>query len=248
VSDAAARSPGVAIARFTLKASFPGRRRWWLLLPCAAAVVFGLLARSIDETAAWGFAQVASNALFGHLLPIACLVIGDAVMGADIRAGTFPFTWLSPVPFRVIAVSRWVAGVVVALATVVPAFAVAALVAGVPEAVGPVTLATAAAAAAYVGLFVFIGCATKRSTVWSIGVVLLGERMVAAALDSVAQISPGWLAFGVFSGLTDVPPDLVREGLPEGWSAVVRLAFVTAVCVALSAWRLSRVRLSRAAD
>ena len=241
-------SVAIAIVQFTLRSCFPRKRRWGLLLPCVAALLFGLLARSVDDTYAEGFAQVSSFALFGLVLPIACLVIGDAVMGADIRSGNFPFTWLSPVPFRVITVSRWVAGTLVALVTVVPAFTIAAFVAGVPEAAAPAALATAVAAATYVALFVLIGCATKRATVWSLGVILLGEHLVAAALDSVAQLSPGHLAFAAFSGLTDVPADLVRDGIPQGWSAVVRLVIVVVVCVALSGWRLSRVRLSGAVD
>jgi hypothetical protein len=241
-------SVGLAIVRFTWRASFPRRRRWGLLLPCAGALLFGLLARTVDDTLAKGFAQVATFALFGLLLPIACLVIGDAVMGADIRAGTFPFTWLSPVPFRVIAIARWLAGTVVALVTVVPAITLAAFIAGVPEAAAPAALATAVAATAYVALFVFIGCATKRATVWSLGVILLGEHLAASTLDSVAQLSPGRLAFAVFSGLTDVPSDLVREGIPQGWSAVVRLGFVAVVCVGLAVWRLGRIKLSGAVD
>jgi hypothetical protein len=236
---------------FTLRACFPGRRRWWLLLPCAAALLFGLLARTVDESLEWGFAQVATFALFGLLLPIACLVIGDAVLGADIRAGTFPFTWLSPVPFRVIAVARWLAGTLVAWVTVVPAFTLAAFVAGVPSAAAPVALATAGASATYVAVFVFIGCATKRATVWSLGVVLLGEHLAASALDSVAQLSPGRLAFAVYSGLMaagDIPDDLVRDGIPQGWNAVVRLVIVALVCLVLSGWRLAHVKLSGAAD
>src|SRR5438445_9036031 len=86
--------------------------------------------------------------------------------------------------------------------------------------------------------------AGSRSAVWSLGVVLLGEGLVASALVSVAQLSPRWLAFAVFNGLTDVPSDLVRDGLARGWGAAVQLAVITLVCLTLSGWRLGHLRLS----
>lgn len=243
------RRPSIALIAFALRACFPRKRRWGLLLPCALALLFGLLARSAESgTPAEGFAHVAANGLFGLLLPIACLVIGDAVMGAEVRAGTLPFTWLSPVPFRVIAVARWAAGTLVAWVTIVPAFALAAVLAGVPRAAGPAAVATAVGAGAYVAVFVLVGCATRRATVWSLGVVLLGEGLVATALVSVAQLSPRWLSFAVFAGLTDVPANLVRDGLPRGWGAAVQLVVVTVVCLALSGWRLRHLRLSGSSD
>ena len=242
------RRPSVALVAFALRACFPRKRRWGLLLPCAMAILFGLLARSDSGTAAVGFARVAANGLFGLLLPVACLVIGDAVMGADVRAGTLPFTWLSPVPFRVIAIARWAAGTLVAWLTIAPSFALAAVVAGVPSAAAPAAVATLVGAAAYVALFVLVGCATRRATVWSLGVVLLGEGLVATALVSIAQLSPRWLAFAVFGGLTDVPSDLVREGLPRGWGAAVQLVIVAVVALTLSGWRLRHLRLSGSSD
>ena len=69
---------------FALRACFPRKRRWSLLVPCVLALVFGLLARSAAGSRVEGFAHVAANGLFGLLLPVACLVIGDAVMGADV--------------------------------------------------------------------------------------------------------------------------------------------------------------------
>jgi ABC-2 type transport system permease protein len=248
ISRSKIRRPWVALIAFALRACFPRKRRWGLLLPCAMALLFGLLVRSDGGTSAAGFARVAANGLFGLLLPIACLVIGDAVMGAEVRAGTLPFTWLSPVPFGVIALSRWAAGTIVAWLTIAPAFALAAVVAGVPAAAWPAAVATVVGAAAYVAVFVLVGCATRRATVWSLGVVLLGEGLVATALVSIAHLSPRWLSFAVFGGLTDVPSDLVREGLPTGWGAAVQLVVITVVCLALSGWRLRHLRLSGSSD
>ena len=69
-------------------------------------------------------------------MPIAALVIGDSVLGAEVRAGTFQFTWLSPAPTWQIVLGRWLGGSIVALVTIVPACALAAVVAGTPESAG----------------------------------------------------------------------------------------------------------------
>ncbi len=78
--------------------------------------------------------------------------------------------------------------------------------------------------------------------VWSLVVVVLVERLLGAALDGVAQWSPGWLSRTAFGGLTDVE-ELVRQGVPSGQDALVRLALVTVICLAVAAWRLGSLRV-----
>ncbi len=246
-SDAVYALP--VIAAYAIRACFPARRRFLLLLPCLASALLGLLGPlSSDLSDADGFARVAVNVLFSLVLPIACLVIGDAVVGADVRAGTFVFTWASPIPLWAIVVGRWLGGSAVAIGSLVPAFVVAALVAGVPEAADEVALAVATGAVAYVALFVLVGCSTRRAAVWSLAVVFLGERLLGSALTGIAQVSPGWEARSVFTGLFDVQEDLVRGGIPQGGGAVFRLALITAVCLVAAVWRLRRLRLTGPSD
>src|SRR5690606_1821953 len=102
-----APNPFLAIVGYTLRACLPAKRWWGVALPCLGALGFGWLA-TLDDTSSIqrSFAVVAGQGLFGLVLPLTCLVLGDAVMGADIRAGTFALTWLSPVRFRTIVVGR----------------------------------------------------------------------------------------------------------------------------------------------
>jgi hypothetical protein len=239
-------APFVAIVGYTLRGCLPARRRWGVLLACAGAVLFGAMTpllenadTSITVDEAFGF--VAEQGLFGLVLPLTCLVIGDAVMGADIRAGTFSFTWLSPVPLRTIALGRWLGGWIVALLTVVPALALAALVAGIPdsgEAAATMALAGATGSAAYIGLFIMIGALVRRSAVWALAVVFLGERLLGNALSGIAQLSPMWEAQQVYAGLGPGGSELLRDGTPNGWGAVVRLALVLVVTLAIATRRL----------
>jgi hypothetical protein len=237
-------SPFTALVGYTLRACLPIRRWFGVLLPCAGALLFGWLSASDSRSAEAAFDDVAEIGLFGLVLPLTCLVIGDAVLGADIRAGTFPLTWLSPVRFGTIVAGRWLGGWIVALVSLVPALVLATVVAGVPEGAGAMAIAGAAGSAAYIGLFVMIGAAVRRAAVWSLAVVFLGERLLGGVLSGIAQISPMWESQQVYAGLADAHGGglLLRGGTPNGWSAVVRLAIVAIVTLAVASWRVRHLK------
>jgi hypothetical protein len=237
-------SPFVAVVGYTLRACLPAKRWWGVLLPCAGALAFGWLATLSSTRAERAFAFVAEQGLFGLVLPLTCLVIGDAVLGADLRAGTFAFTWLSPVRFSTIVLGRWLGGWIVALVTLVPALVLATVVAGVPDGAGAMAVAAASGSAAYIGLFVMIGVVARRSAVWALAVVFLGERLLGAPLSGIAQISPMWESQQVYAGLADDAGGwrLLRDGMPEGWGAVGRLAIILVVTLAVAVWRIAHLR------
>jgi hypothetical protein len=239
----------VAILAYTLQSCLPPRRWAAVLAACAGSVLFGLLTHAVETTPDRAFANVAAEGILGLTVPIAALVIGDAVLGAEIRAGTFMFTWMSPTPTWQIVLGRWVGGCLVALVTIAPASALAAVVASSPASAGPIVLASAVESVSYIALFIAVGCLTRRTAVWSLAIVFLIERLLGAALTGIAQLSPTWESRAVFVGLLDDPPErLVREGIPAGGGAVVRLLFVAAVALGVATWRMRHLRLSGAAD
>ncbi len=243
------RSRFVAILVYTVQSCVPPKRWAAVLLPCAGALLFGLLARAVDASPQRAFANVAAEGIFALVMPIAALVIGDSVLGAEVRSGTFHFTWLSPTPIWQVVLGRWLGGSMVALVTIAPASALAAVVAGVPDSAGPAYLAAAVGSVSYVALFIAIGCITRRTAVWSLAVVFLIERLLGAALTGIAQLSPTWESRAIFVGyLDDAPRRLIREGIPQGGAAVVRLLIVTAVALVVANWRMGHMRLSGAAD
>ena len=233
------------IAGYALKACFPTKRRIGLMLPAAGALLFAFLSQLLPDRAPVALAQVAGGGLFGVVLPVGCLVIGDAVLGSEVRSGTLHFTWLSPASFAAIVFGRWLAGLGVAVVALGVPFGLAALVAGVPGAVGPLFLAAVAGSAAYVALFVMLGALTRRAVVWSLGFVVLIERLLGTALSGLAQWCPGWEARAVYSKLGPSAADtLHRSGIPEGNAAVVRLLLIAAITLVVAALRLGHIRLS----
>ena len=240
--------PFAAAFVYALRVCVPPKRAVLLALPCAGALLFGLLARTIEDPTAPGRFNTISGALFGLILPLASLVVGDAVLGAEMRAGTFGLTWLSPVRFSTIVLARWLAGWVIAAVALVPALALSAVIAGVPEAIGPLALATVAGTGAYIALFVFIGATFRRAAWWSLGVVLLGERLLGGVLTGIAQLSPQWLATMVYAGLGPDAEVLERAGMPTGMAAVGRLTILTVVFVLLAVRRIRRFKISNVGE
>lgn len=243
------RSRFVAIFVYTLRSCLPPKRWAAVALPCAGALLFGLLANAIDDTPGRAYANVAAEGILGLMMPIAALVVGDSVLGAEIRSGTFHFTWLSPAPIVQIVFGRWLAGAVVVTLSIGPACALSAVLAGVAENAWPAFLAAAVGSVAYVALFIAIACVTRRTAVWSLAVVFLVERLLGTALTGIAQLSPTWESRAIYAGLADdVPQRLQRDGIPDGYGAVVRLVIIAAVSLAIANWRMTRMQLSGASD
>jgi len=249
---------------YTMRACVPAKRRLGLGVLCLAALGFALLSHTIGGDRDHAFEQMATVALFGLVLPLAGLVIGDAVLGAEVRAGTFHFTWLSPVRTLTIAVGRWAAGTLVVGVALGPTFFAAALIAGSPRSAGAASLGAITGGAAYVALFIAIGVLVRRAAVVSLAVVFLGERLLGGVLTGIAQLSPMWEARAVFTGLSPhanrvfvdvvsgnvvrVVNEFHRAGIPSGWGAVVRLAIITVVALAVATRRLGRIKLAGATD
>ncbi len=238
----------LAMVVYVPRACLPTQRRRILAVPIGAALLFGALSHAIEGDRAAAFADVANAGLFGLVLPLGCLIIGDAVLGAEVRSGALPFTWLAPVNLWEIIVARWLGGWLIALATIVPACAAAALIAGVPEAIVPLMLATSVGASALVAVFVLIGSTTRRAAVWSLGFVLLGERLVGATIAGVAGVSPSWVARSVYASYGPAAEALERSGIPSGGAALGRLVALTLVALALAVWRLGSLQLTGSRD
>ena len=243
-------STALAVVGYTFRACLPAKRRLGLLVLAIVTVVFGALAQdSPSGRAAIGIVETPAVVVFALVLPIGALVVGDAVLGSEVRGGVFAFTWLSPARLSTILLGRWLAGTAMTCAALVPAVVLAAIVGGAPEVAASFAVATAAGAACYLAVFVAIGANFRRAPVASLVYVFLVERLLGAALSSIAQISPGWLAAGVLTGsIDDVPDDLVRNGVPQGAAAVARLAIITVIALALALRGLRRLRIAGAAD
>lgn len=236
-----------ALVGYVFRACLPTKRILALVLPVGAVLLAAMLTRAVDSTPSLSdFEEVAEVVIFGLALPLGSIIIGDSVLGAEVRSGVLSFTWLTPTRLSEIAFARWFGGWIVSLCSLVVACLVCAVLAGVGAAAVPLAIAAAAMTAAHVAMFVAIGALTRRAAVWSLTVVLLVERLLGEALTGVAQLSPTHEGFAAFAGLIDGGNP--RDGIPAGWAAVGRLGLLTVVFLALASWGLRRLRLTGSGD
>lgn len=241
-------SPFVACFVYALRVCVPPKRWGLLAIPTVGTILLGLVSRLIDVDTREEAFTIVSRPLFGLLLPLACLVIGDAVLGAERRSGAFGLTWLSPTPVATIVPARWAAGWLLAAVALVPAMTTSVVLAGVPAGVGPLLLATIAASAAYVAIFIVIGATFERAVLIALGLVFLGEQLLGAVLAGIAQLSPQWLARGIYGELGPGADDLVRDGVPSGGGAVLRLAILTVLALVLAVRRVQKLKIVTGGD
>ena len=110
-------------------------------------------------------------------------------------------------------------------------------------------VAAAVGSAAYVAVFIAIASLTRRTAVWSLAFVFLVERLLGAALTGVAQLSPTWESRAIFLGSsTTCRAASCAHGIPQGGAAIVRLGIVTIVALLVAIWRMNHMRLAGASD
>ena len=240
-----------AIVGYTLRACFPPKRWAAILLPCAGALLFGLLTHAVDDPAA---ARVRQRRRRGDLrADHADRRARDRGLRARRRgAGRH-------VPLHVALAGADLADRARALdrrldrrpghdrarrAPSPPSSPAC------PQDAGAAFIAAAVGSIAYVAIFIAIGCITRRTAAWSLAFVFLVERLLGAVLTGIAQLSPMWESRAIFVAFDRRRPPAASSasGIPSGGAAIVRLLIVSAVALAIANWRMSRMRLSGATD
>jgi hypothetical protein len=151
--------PFVASIGYAVRACVPPKRWALLALPVAAAVLFAVLVElegspALDPRIARGDdLRALLEALQTLVVPFACLIVGDAVLGAERRSGLLTLTWLSPAPFATVVGGRFLGAWGVVNVALVPAVVVAFAIIGELEGAGVLVLATVASSAAYLAIF-----------------------------------------------------------------------------------------------
>jgi len=224
------------VARITLRA-LAGRRRVLLLL-LLPILLLGLAA---------AFRAGNGNAtddLLDHfgvaaLLPLVALIVGTAVLGAELDDGTAIYLLATPIPRRTIIVTK----VVVAIAVTVALTAIPEWLAGLIAFPGQSRLAfgyaagTAAGAAAYSALFVALSVMTRRAMAVGLIYVLVWEGLLASFVSGIAVLSVQQYSLSIARAVADagdiVPAHVsVAVAIPlvlvvicgACWLAVVRLS------------------------
>jgi ABC-2 type transport system permease protein len=186
------------IARVTAR-QLLGRRRTALLalaaaIPILLAVVLRL-AGGDDPDVHDGFVDgVLIGLVVTLLMPLAALILGTTVFGAEIDDGTVVYLLAKPIPRRTIVLVKWLVAAVVA-ATLT---AIATLIAGAIGLAGATdglqlaagyAVAVAVGSVVYVAAFVALSLVTSRALIVGLVYVLVWEGALAGSFPGIRFLS-----------------------------------------------------------
>ena len=205
----------LTIAWITARALL-GRKRVLLLLPFPVLVVgLTLIAHALRPDAAdqWGPVIVDGLGL-GVLLPVTALIVGTAVLGAEIEDGTILHILAKPLPRREIVLAKLVvsAGIIGTVAAV-PMF-VAGTVAQSARFGLALAVACFVAALAYAALFLALSLLTRRPVLIGLAYVLLWEGLLGNLLASTRELSSHQYAVTLASRIAQTQLLHNHVGLP----------------------------------
>jgi ABC-2 type transport system permease protein len=226
-----------------------GRRRTLVMglfaaIPVLIAVVFQLTAGNEpkQEFAAEG---IGAGLVLSVVLPFIALVLGTAVVGAEIDDGTLVYVLSKPESRATILVTKLV---VAFLATAIPVVGAALLgcaiaVAGEPQAgiLPGFALAAAAGAFAYCCLFVLLSVLTGRALIVGLVYVFVWEGLVTGLFQGTRNYSVRECAFAIADHFADVPE---YEASIDVFPSLAIVAVIAVVAVVLAIRRLERFELS----
>lgn len=226
-----------AIAWLTVRQVL-GRRRTLLiflgaLIPVLIGVVFALSApeNDVDPTPE----EFVATGLLGTLvvsavLPLVALVFGTVVLGAEIDEGTAIYLLARPISRARIILSKllvaWLATVVV----VVPAAALAGVIAlegNDREAIVPAfAIALVAGALAYSCLFIFLSLVTSRALIVGLLYVFIWEGIVTNLFDGTRLLSIREFTLAIADSITSVHPVYFEADLGPAQGIVLMGAII----------------------
>lgn len=211
------------------------------LLGVAALGGIGLLlgvltGRDDDPVAAT--AEMAAEYGIAVAIPLCVLWLATSSVGDLVDDGLLVYLWLKPVARWQLPAAAMLASATIVLSLVVLPLVVATLVAGVPDVLLGVAVATTLATLAYAGLFVAAGLWLRRALWWGIAYLLVWENGIARASEGAARLSVGGYARSALARIVDVELEL------GGRSLVLSLAVL--VAVAIAGWLAATDRYRRA--
>jgi len=205
----------ITVAWITARALL-GRRRVLLLLPFPVLVIgLTLIAHGVrpDAVDQWGPVIVDGLGL-GVMLPVTALIVGTAVLGAEIEDGTILHILAKPLPRRQIILAKFaVSAAVIGTVSAIPMF-VAGLVAQSARFGLAVAVGCFVAALAYSAVFLVLSLLTRRPVLIGLGYVLLWEGLLGNLLASTRVLSIHQYALTVAARIA--PTSLLHShvGLP----------------------------------
>jgi ABC-2 type transport system permease protein len=233
---------GRAVASLTLRATMGRKRALLFALPPLTLVLVTLALKAAHpERASWP-EDILGMFGFSVVLPLTALIIGTSVLGAEMDDGSIIHLLATPVPRRVVILSKFaVAAVLTMLFAAVPE-----LLAGLIATGGATRLAIGLFAGALAGsviynaIFVMVSVITTRAIAAGLGYVLIWEGLLANLVSGARLLSVGQYSLAVANSVAR--DGNLNAGLSLG-TAIVMGVIVTVAALAFATVRLSSFSL-----
>jgi ABC-2 type transport system permease protein len=203
-----------------------GRRRFLLLAPLPILLVgLAALADGLGEhPGEWG-GPVIVGLGFGAVLPVVALIVGTAVIGAEIDDGTVVHLLTKPVPRTEIVLSKLTVGVGVTTATVAVPMVLAGLIAGSARLALGLAVGSALGALAYSAVFLALSLMTRRPVLVGLVYVLIWEGLLGNLLSGTKLLSIQQHTIAVSDRIA-MSDDVLNAALSTPVAVATSLAFV----------------------
>jgi ABC-2 type transport system permease protein len=199
------------VASITLRAAF-GRRRALLyaIPPLILIGVSALLRLTSPADQSWP-ASVLGTFGFSVVLPLTALIIGTSVLGAEVDDGSVIHLLATPVPRRVIVITKFAVATAITMVFAALPELVAGLIATGPRLALGLFVGALAAAVIYNALFVGLSTATSRALVAGLGYVVLWEGVLANVVGGARILSISHWGLAVATAIA--PGHELRAGI-----------------------------------
>jgi len=233
----------------TLRQFFGQRRSLLLFLLALVPLGVALIYRAGDQVDQqdWTANVLLNGIVITTVLPLACLIFGTSALGSEIEDGTAVYILARPVPRGEIIVAKFAAAALAVAVFIVPATALAALIAlqGASEqgiATG-FALATFLGVAAYTGVFILLSVASSRALIIGLAYVFIWEGIVTELFAGTRWVSIRQYCLGVADLVSSVRKEDFNAEL-NGLAALILTGCLTLVALALATQRLRRFELT----
>jgi ABC-2 type transport system permease protein len=233
---------GRVIASVTLRAAL-GRKRALLfaLPPLVLLLITAALTAAHPERASWRSDILGTFGLL-VVLPLTALIIGTSVLGAEIEDGSIIHLLATPVPRRVVILSKFAVGTVLTMLFAALPVLLAGLIAtggATRLAIGMFTGALAGSVM-YNAIFVMISAASARAVAIGLGYLLVWEGLLAGLVSGARLLSVGHYSLAVAEAIAGDPAVNAGLALP---TALIMGVIVTVAALAVAVSRLASFTL-----
>jgi ABC-2 type transport system permease protein len=211
------------------------------LLPVALALIFR--AGDLDDSLDWTANVLLSALMITLILPLACLLIGESAMGAEIEDGTAVYLLSKPVRRMEIVLAKAAAAITVTAMTLLPVMLIAPYLAlSGAESQGVIAgffVAAVLGICAYTMLFVWLSVATSRPLLIGIAYVFIWEGALGDLFSGTRYLSIRQYCLGIADAIATAP-DQIFEAELNGAASLVLIVAVIAGATLLATRSLSR--------